>query len=91
MPMTFEQGLQAQLDADPTFAKSATGRRMARVLALPANNQRRAKILKRMESHAEAHMGKPVSDWSKVGAFDWKSILDLLAKILPLILALFGM
>ena len=91
MAATFEQGLQSQLDADDTLRRSAFGRRAARVLALPPSNLRRAKVLARMESHATAHIGKPVADWNKVGATDWTKIIELLVKILPLILSLFGL
>lgn len=89
--MNFENVLAGQLAADPDLRKSAFGRRVSRVLALPKSNLRRAKVLARMESHAIAHLGKTPSDWSRVSAPDWQGIFALLMKILPLILALFGL
>lgn len=89
MPLTYEEGLQAQLDADPKFAKTANGRRIANVLAMD-NKKRRGRILDRMERHSRVHTGFTGSDWGKVKAVDWKSIFELLIKLLPLLLMLFA-
>lgn len=90
MAMNYEEGLQAQLDADPQMRKSAFGRRAARVMNCK-NASRKAKALARMEAHSRAHVGFQGSDWSKVSAPDWKSIIQMLMSLMPLILALFGL
>lgn len=90
MAMTFEQGLQAQLDSDDSLRQSAFGKRARRVLDLPLSNPRRKRVLARMEDHARVHIGYQGKDWSTVKAVDWKSIIELLIKLLPIILALFG-
>lgn len=92
MSMNFEAALQSRLDNDAALRKSITGKRIARILALPESNKRRARILARMEDHAAAQIGKAgqAVDWGKVKAVDWTAIIDLLVKILPLLLALFG-
>lgn len=94
MLSTFEERLQSQIDTDATFRKSTTGKRIARILALPASNKRRGRVLERMEDHAAAHLGRSgivKPNWNTVKAVDWQSVLELLAKILPLLLTLFGL
>lgn len=90
---TFEQRLQAELDAGRIDRRSAFGRRVTRVLN-STNANRKARVLGRMEEHAIVHLGGDPNaelDWSQVKTADWKSIIDLLIKLLPLIMALFGM
>ncbi len=82
--MDFEQRLQSELDNDLAFRRSAGGRRVANVLNM--NPRRKARVLARMEAHAVAHLGKTPADWKRVSAIDLKGILELLAKILPLLL-----
>jgi hypothetical protein len=90
--MNFEQRLSAQLATDPAFRKSTTGKRIARILALPESNKRRGRVLARMEDHAAAQIGRAgqAVNWGSVKAVDWQSVLELLIKILPLLLSLFG-
>ncbi len=90
--MDFEEALRGQL-TDPKVAKSATGRRIKRILNLDEDDPRRQRVLDRMEAHARVHMGvshTQAVNWSSK-AIDWSTILDLFTKLLPLILALFGM
>lgn len=84
--MDFEQRLQAELDSNPTFRRSATGKRAASVLAMPA--RRKARVLARMESHAKTQIGKEGQDvnWGRVSALNWESVLEFLKAILPLLL-----
>ena len=88
---TYEAGLQAQLDNGTLDPKSATGKRVRRVLSCN-NVNRKNRALARMEAHSRVHMGisadKPVN-WT-AGTIDWPSILKMLMTLLPLILALFG-
>jgi hypothetical protein len=91
--MNFEDALRTQLDADPSVSRRA--KKLREVLD-SRPSRRRTRVLERLERHAAAHLGRDVSevdDWSpnKVGAVDWKKIIDLLIQILPLILALFGL
>lgn len=85
---TFEQGLQAQLDADASLRKSAFGKRARNVLEMPANSPRRRRILARMERHARVQLGKSEDanvNWA-AASIDWKMIIELLIKLLPLLL-----
>ena len=90
--MDFETRLAAELAGNQTFAKSLTGRRATRILSLPDGNARRKRALKRMEGDANTLLERSGGDWSKsaVGALDWAKVLELLVKLLPLILMLFG-
>ena len=86
--MNFEQALAVQLATNPTFRKSAAGRRVQRIFDAPP--RRKARALARMEEHAMIHLnfGGEV-DWG-AKAIDWTSLLEFLKAILPIILALFG-
>lgn len=88
---TFEEALQTKLDSDPALRRSANGKRIQKLLDLPPNNRRRLRAIDRMEEHARVHIGFKGSDWGKVKAPDWASLFELFMKLLPLILALFGL
>lgn len=87
---TFEQGLQAQLDADASLRKSAFGKRAREVLSWPVGDKRRKRILARMERHARVQLGKSDDanvNWAEASV-DWKTIIQILIKLLPLLLML---
>lgn len=89
--LTFQEGLQQKLDTDPAFRKSATGKRVKRLLALPDSNPRKKRVLDRLEKHARVHLGKSEKQKIDWGAIDWTKLLELFAMILKMILALFGL
>lgn len=84
--MTFEDGLKENVDPNTPF-----GRRVKKILALPKSDKRRGRVLARMEKHTRVHLGLtgPVN-WN-AASIDWQTIIDLLIKLLPLIIALFGL
>ena len=88
---TFEQGLQNQLSTDPDLRRTMFGKRMARVMNAPRG--RKERVLGRMEEHARVHAGLKATgavDWG-AKAINWTDLMAFLAKILPLIMALFGL
>lgn len=95
--MDFETGLVAQLsmkDAASDTAEFAVFRQdiTAHVLNSP-HPIRKALVLSILEHRSRHAVGLPefgAVDWS-VGTINWATIFALLMKILPIILALFGM
>lgn len=89
--MNFEQALQSKLDDGVIDRQSAFGRRVSRVLK--SSGPRKERALARMESHSRTHLGLSATESVNWGAktIDWQSIFTLLMKIMPLILALFGL
>lgn len=92
--MTFADALRAQIEAHPLRL-----RRNARIKAVldMRDDERKQKILAKMEEHARVHLDLPASgdvDWSAPGGRDWSSFFDALSKfllaILPLLLTMFG-
>ncbi len=99
MSMTFETGLKQHVAAMPN---GFTKRRYQHILDLPADSWRRQHALLRLETAARNDLGVEDDaevDWTpgtkvSVGGvektIDWQSLLQLLAKLLPIILAFFG-
>ena len=85
--MDFAAALKKQIEADPH--DTAKGQRILDIINSPPS-RRRDRRLARMEAHARAaaDLGNGKIDWSKI---DWQkllsTILDVLVKLLPLILA----
>lgn len=96
--MNFEQALQAQLPKLPPRVRHF----YQAVLALPDTSRLKQRILGRLESEARAAHNLPEDgtvDWTEgatnataPGAtpINWANLLQLIAQLLPIILALFG-
>jgi hypothetical protein len=54
--MTFEQVIQEQLNKNQTFANSAKGKKLQKVLKLDPSDHRREKILRRLEAHTRVNL-----------------------------------
>lgn len=86
-----DEALYAQLYALPTW--TLRHHRLAHILELPQDDLRRQRALTYIEHRLRDQIGlsqDAVVDWS-TQAVDWTTIIDLLIKLLPLILALFGL
>ncbi len=90
--MPFEDALREALDASPDQSRRA---RKLRDVLDSRPSRRRARIMSKLEAHAEAHVRTErglvgatdavgAIDWSKV---DWKGILDGLLTILLKVLS----
>ena len=80
--VSFEKGLQDHLASKTKL--TAKEKRVQRILDLPADSQRRQRVLERMEDTARGHLGAVGKiDW---GSIDWDKLLAFIMKIL----ALFG-
>ena len=89
--VSFEQALQAKLDTDPNFRRTLSGRRLMRVMNAPVG--RKERVLLRMEEHSRVHLGMKATgevNWS-APAINWTDLLAFLVKILPIIMAMFGL
>jgi len=89
----FEDALRGHLEAHPQLKKKAGGRRIQRILNLPESNDRRARVLARMESEARLHAGLKQTgkvDWA-TAAPDFNTIFEFLMEIVQALMKIFGM
>jgi hypothetical protein len=92
MATSFKKAVLDHVNADPKLAKGKLGTALANVEAHDDGPIKRL-AWKMMENRARRRLGYDATesvDWGS-SAIDWKTLLDLLVKILPLILALFGL
>ena len=86
----FDEHLYEQVNDMPHSLRRT---RLLRVLELPEGNPRRQRVLSHLETSAKAHLGHEHDDqvdWS-AAAIDWNGLLAFIMKIMPMILALFGL
>ncbi len=91
MSKQFEDSLQAHLEDGHKL--NATERRLVRVMDLPKSNDRRKRILGRLEDTAKNKLqhdngDNSAIDWSSI---DWPALFAQLIAFIKAILALFGM